>query len=425
MARLDHVRIALLALAAVTAAPACKRSNQYYCEGAPHDNCVALDALPRPCTSSADCVPPTAVCDVEGAMTCVQCTPAEDDACGGRTPTCKENTCQACSAHSDCSSSACLPDGSCADVGQTAYVEPAPVGTDNDTCTFAAPCTVIAKAVATGRPYLKLKGTTNEQVTLNNRNVTILAEPGAKLTDTSNGILLRIDGTSQVAIYDLEISGASGLGNGFGISIPPGATAAVTLERVKVTGNQAGGISASGGTLTIARSTISGNSGGGLSLSSAQYRLTNNMIVQNGSPLSSLGGVLISQITTAGTHVFEFNTVAQNVSTAGITPGVLCSVIATPLSFTNSIVFGNGSAAQVEGNNCTWSYSDIGPMMTAGIGNTSADPMFINPTQSDFHLMSSSPAKDIADEAATLMDDFDGDPRPQGARRDMGADEIR
>lgn len=70
-------------------------------------------------------------------------------------------------------------------------------------------------------------------------------------------------------------------------------------------------------------------------------------------------------------------------------------------------------------------YSDIGPDTVTGMGNLNADPLFVNVPQGDFHLQAGSPAKDAADPTASLTTDIDGDPRPQGGRPDMGADEIR
>jgi nitrous oxidase accessory protein NosD len=196
------------------------------------------------------------------------------------------------------------------------------------------PCTVIAKAVATGRPYLKLKGTIEEQVTLNNQDVTLFAEPGSKLTTTSTGFLLRIGGTSQIAIYDLEISGASGAGIGFGIWLLAGATGTVTLTRVQVSGNEAGGISASGGSLTISQSTISDNIGGGILATSGTltvsrstifgnrdggifvgtevaFDITNCFIIRNGnSNYADIGGVYLRAF--GGPSAFSFNTVVDN-----------------------------------------------------------------------------------------------------------------
>jgi hypothetical protein len=131
------LRITIL-LVVFLAAPACKTRDAYYCEGAPNNNCLLADAA-RPCSSSSDCSGDQPVCDVGGSGVCVQCTPAEDDACGGATPACRDNSCQACVAHTECSdSNVCLPDGSCGDPGQVAYVLAGATGAPP--CAQAAPC---------------------------------------------------------------------------------------------------------------------------------------------------------------------------------------------------------------------------------------------------------------------------------------------
>ena len=396
------------------------------------------------------CTGTTPVCDSNN--TCVQCTPSEANACTGITPVCgASNTCQGCTTHAECTASnACLADGSCAAETDVAYV--APSGTGN-TCTKMTPCKTVADALNTSRSYVKFRGagSTNELVMLNNRNVTILADPGAVLTNTSNGILLRIDGTSQVAIYDLEISGASGPNNP-GISLQPGNAATVSLTRVKVSGNQGPGIAATGGSLTVTQSTVSGNqgtgisavdgsltvagstigvsaanTGGGISITSSEYQLFNNVIANNGGPTSAFGAAQISQISMNGTHVFDFNTVTGNQAVGTNVAGVVCSLVGVPLTFTNSIVFRNGTAAQVDGANCTWSYSDVGPSAVPGIGNINADPMFVNAGQNNFHLMPGSPAQHAADPSAVLTGlashDIDGDLRVSPA--DIGADQLK
>jgi hypothetical protein len=426
---------------------ACTKDNPHHCQG---DRC-AVDAAvdgPTACSTSAQCMAPTAVCDTS-AGTCVQCIAgAEEDACTGTTPVCGDNhACRGCTAHAECpSSQACLPDGSCADASQVAYVDPG--GTDNDQCTQGMKCTLLSKALMTTRPYVKMTGTTNDQVTINNQTVTILADPGAKLTSTSNGILLQVQGSSVVKIYDLEVTGASGA-TSFGISMPAGNTATLSLHRVTVSGNTGGGISATGGTLTVSQSTVSGNTGGGISatggtltvsqstvsgntgggisISGAQFDLTNNMIVKNGSANSAFGGVLVSQIT-SGAGRFDFNTVSGNSGDSGTVTGVLCSVVTQAITFSNNIVYANqvsGGGTQVGGNNCNWTYSNIGPGDDVpGTGNKNEAPLFVNPGQNNFHIMASSPARNTADPAATLNVDFDGDERPEGGVHDMGADEY-
>jgi hypothetical protein len=60
-----------------------------------------------------------------------------------------------------------------------------------------------------------------------------------------------------------------------------------------------------------------------------------------------------------------------------------------------------------------------------GTGNIVSDPQFTAPAQNNFHLQVASPLRDAADPAATLADDIDGEARPQGSGRDVGADEIK
>lgn len=378
--------------------------NPNYCPGAnPNDNCAEIDAAGSDagCLTSDQCAASAMpVCNT-ATMTCVQCTASEAEACTGTTPVCgTDNTCRGCASHDECTSAVCLPDGSCSDGSNVAYVNAA--GTDNAMCTKAMPCIKLSSALATARPYVKLTGTTNEQVSIDNQNVTLLADPGAKLTSTSNGIVLEIKGSSQVAIDGLEITGASGA-TGYGISLPTGNTAKLTLQRSRVTNNAAGGISVSGG----------------------DFDITNTIVAGNGTSNSSFGGVRFDS-TNTGTRRFEFNTITNNSVGMGLTGGVVCTLVGQAVTFANNIVFNNqiGSGrTQVSGSNCNWTYSDIGPDTVSGTGNINMDPMFANAAQGDFHITAASPCKDAADPSATLAVDIDGDSRPQGSGRDIGADE--
>ncbi|HWO25170.1 MAG TPA: right-handed parallel beta-helix repeat-containing protein [Kofleriaceae bacterium] len=137
---------------------------------------------------------------------------------------------------------------------------------------------------------MKLSGILNEQVTITNQDVIFHAEPSAVLTSMSSGPLLRVEGTSQVSIYDLVISGAVGATSGFGIAANSGTATLISLTRVTLSDNQAGGLSAIGGTLSISRSTISGNAGGGVFSMNGAFAIVGNVFFKNGSDTALVGG---------------------------------------------------------------------------------------------------------------------------------------
>jgi hypothetical protein len=74
--------------------------------------------------------------------------------------------------------------------------------------------------------------------------------------------------------------------------------------------------------------------------------------------------------------------------------------------------------------------SDIGgPGAIASTNEiTGSDPLFVYPAGWDYHLQAGSPAVDaghLAGVPPAPATDIDGDPRPIGARVDIGADEVR
>jgi len=289
------------------------------------------------------------------------------------------------------------------------------------------PCTSVAKALATNRPYVKFIGAIDEgaTVTVDGHNVTFLAEPGAKLARTSNGIVLEVKGTSKVTIYDLEISGGSGA-QGIGISMPPGNTAMLSIVRAKVIGNAGGGISASGGALNVSQSTISGNTGGGISVTGAgaTFDITNNFIYRNGNNTNaSTGGVDIG-VAAPGASRLEFNTIVDNQATSGSlnAGGVRCS--ATTFAAPNNIIVRNLVGASTTDSNAQTLGSCTYP--TSTVASTVTGLAFVRPdaTPFDYHLTAGSSAIDQATTPTTVTFDVDGDARPQGVAPDIGADET-
>lgn len=441
--------------------------NPEFCAAHP-DNQRCRMAFPDAggCTASAQCMAPTPVCSLP-AQTCVQCTATEHDACTRLTPACgADNACRACAAHTECPSSACLPDGSCGTDVTVAYVDPMSSGTS---CTLLSPCAKISDALKLGKPFVKLHGTINEQVLLNT-DVTLLADPGTTLTDTMNGILIKIDGMIHVAIYDLMISGASGMNNP-GISLLSGNAATVSLVRATVSGNAGGGISATGGTLTVSDSTISTNPGGGISatggatITVSQSKITGNVnggiqtnggtttvsqctisgnanggiqasggtlsisqstisgnvpgggisamnsvfvivgnvVFNNGGNASLLGGISIGG-TMSAVNRLEFNTIVLNTALDNTGSGVHCLV---PGTFTarDNIIADNHNPTQmmqIDGG-CMHVYSLVRPgTPPTGTGNIGDDPKFVNEVMGDLHLQTTSPARGKADPSADL-----------------------
>jgi hypothetical protein len=418
-----------LFLVAILLAPACKTRDAYYCEGAPNDNCLLVDADLR-CSSSAECSGDRPVCDVGGSGICVQCTPAEAGACSGPTPACRDNTCQACVAHAECDdSNVCLPDGSCAAPGQVAYVQSG--GTGAPPCARGAPCGTLQQGVDADRPYIKIAvGTVvgTDVTTIDGKAVTILADPGAKLDRTGDGRILLVRSTgANVSIYDLEIMGQTGPADEAIQLEPNGGNPALSLVRAKVTGNQGRGISSSGGSLTISQSTISSNTGGGISVAGtgAIFAIANNYIFRNGDQdMGTFGGVNLG-VTTAGLSRFEFNTVVDNRAATGAIRGggLVCDIIgfAAPNNIiARNSVGGSTSAptAQTLGA-CTYPTSRIQNDVSLFNFESSDNAPF------SYKLMAGSSVIDQATTPSAIDIDHDGDPRPQGQEKDIGADEHR
>jgi hypothetical protein len=107
------------------------------------------------------------------------------------------------------------------------------------------------------------------------------------------------------------------------------------------------------------------------------------------------------------------------------------------LTIDNSIVFGNhaGLGSDLRVGDYSESYAfihvshscigDIHGYLTSSNNVVRRDPMFADPASGDFHLLYGSPCIDTGDpEYSSTTLDLDGEPRPFGARIDMGADEF-
>jgi hypothetical protein len=398
-------------LAILVALSGCSKRSEKFCLMNPLDErCDPPDSTGVPCDAQNPCT--VGVCENN---ICVECTAADDSECMDATPVCNvtTNACVACSLHSECDSEACLPSGACGTDTTVAYV--AADGAPNGVCTFEMPCNTVSDGLARGRDFVKIVGTITESVVINNRDVTILAEPGAILQPMTGMNALTIDGTSDVIVYDLTITGGSSGGRGV---VGSSNMATTTLHRVTVDSNAGGGISMTAGSLTVSSSTISQNSNGGISTDNGvQFDITNSFIFKNGNTTSTnFGGVKLG--VPGPVARFEFNTVADNRAIGGFAAGLQCSGMT--LNTANNIIAGN--VAGTTPNQHTTGQCGI---LTSRVQDNLDGLNFEEPDTAplSFKLMAGSNAIDQAITPSDIMVDFEGDPRPAGAV-DLGADEF-
>lgn len=404
-----------------------QRVDDEFCAAHPDDPRCPGEAK---CTASSACEAPL-VCDIPSGA-CVECTQSEPQACSGVEPICgDDNTCRRCEVHAECGSAACGADGACIDENMIAYVAPGGSGTTATGCAKNAACPTLADAVAvTSKPYIKVTGAViDNQETVIDRSVTILADPGAKLDRDNNGRILLVRGpTATVSIFDLEISGQTGTGDEAIRFEPNGGTGgapSLTLVKVSIKGNQGMGISSTGGTLTVSQSSIAENPGGGITVSggAAIFNITNTFIVRNGnSTTATTGGASLSGAVSG--NVFAFNTVVDNGVRVGASAGGVSCDIPGFTAPNNIIVrnFVNNMPGMTNSNTndvCTFPTSTVDATVT-GLNFKSPDGPPL-----DYHIQPASSAIDQATTASTVNVDVDGQARPQGNAPDRGADEFK
>ena len=422
------------ALALALLASGCMKTSEKYC--ALHDDpdhCPAPDApIGASCDDSTDCAAPTPVCDTAGSKTCVGCV-TNTDCTAVTAPVCSAmHTCGGCRVHADCPSDACMPDGSCAPMGDVAYVDTVN-GTGGGVCARANPCSKVSQGIASLKQVIKLTGANDEGVMVDDRGagLTILGGPAAQLT-RSSGLILDVKGSTNLVVVDVVI-GPNSAAFTTGVSLAAASTGTVELRRVRVQNNSSGAVRIQDGAVRIFDSTLYANLGGGISVSSSAlgYVIRNNFIIGNGKPSgvnplpSGTGGALL-EADVGGT--FEFNTVAFNGSSGINRPGVHCEGPSNHAA--NNIVVAN-----TDGMNGTNDGNQINTTTPCAFGNTvkagnGAPLMFLSYAADppDLHLTAASPATVLdaaGDCTATVPTDVDGQPRPYNGACDVGADEYR
>jgi hypothetical protein len=402
-----------LVIAAGLAFTACHNPN--YCPGNPDNNCNETPVDAKPDTMEAlDCVAMGCeggqVCDT-ATRACVACTDSNPGTCAGTSPVCHQETCHACIANAECASSdACMPDGSCAATADVAYVK-ANGGADNATCDQAHPCATLAAGFA-AKNIVRASGDFTAAISVPSGTRTLLGDRNGATVGTTIAAmptLLNVAAGATMSVRDV------GFNNATSVAIQNAGT--LTLDRCEIKTAQDIGLRSTAGTVTVTRSKVTGNSLGGVKLDSTTFHIENTVIAENPGPF---GGMFVS----FGNGTIDFTTIANNIdANDGNSRGINCASTAVTL---NSVLLQGNTGPQQSGSGCSYTYSSFFPdavgTIPAGTGNVRLQTQFSG--AHDFHLASGSPLKDQADPTATLPDDIDGNSRPQGNVRDIGADEL-
>lgn len=181
--------------------------------------------------------------------------------------------------------------------------------------------------------------------------------------------------------------------------------------------------------------TLSGTGGGFYIEFSSPFTLTNNVIAQNYANTAGGGLYVYGYGAYVSTGELVNNTIAQNNLGSG-GEGVYLTSDST-ITLTNNVIVkhtygiyngGSGTATA----RYTLFYGNTNDTGGYGVINSTSavvgDPLFVNPAGWDYHLQTGSPCIDAGDPAGVPPappTDIDGDPRPMGARVDIGADEYR
>jgi len=392
---------------------------------------------------------------VDAALDCVgpsDCTQDTEPVCDPFA-----HVCRGCVADTECSGACAEYDGRCVPSGMVIYI--AATGVDGGGCTASAPCRSFAfglSQVTANRRMIRVGdgsyAASAGSVTLSISNTagrivvsgTDRSSAGAELTAMSNGVtnpaVVQTGNNTDVVIEGITIRSGQNDGvrsdgalllsrvdirdnNGRGVSSNPTNQAALRIWDSRIATNDNRGVVAQKGPFELLRTVVIRNSEGGVEIQECASTIVGSMIVRNGGTGANFGGLMLRNLAQLP-QTIAFVTIANNQASGANIAGLdVDSIVAISSSIVTDNTNANLGAPQLSAE-CSATYSLFSGAAPIGTGNVGAAPGFVNPLLDDFHLRSTSAARDAADPAATVRIDLDGDPRPLGNGFDIGADEV-
>lgn len=250
------------------------------------------------------------------------------------------------------------------------------------------------------------------------RDGAVIEAHDTRILNGGTGLLVQ---GGRVSLVDSLVEGSSWVG----VDVFNGAA---TLERTRVLDNNGAGVSvgtssnvAVFASLDLDASVIAGNTKTGLVINKATtYDVRNSFIVENGDGTGP-GGF---QILGSASGTFEFNTVVANLSEpvdCGLRRG----------SYQPRVHCASGQLiahSYIESGGIDCLFGTIPSGCTFTNSGQSCDADFVDGDETtplrDYHLGPATTCRGSADDTATLATDYDGESRPRGVGREIGADEI-
>ena len=317
------------------------------------EKCVACDQADDPGVACAGKDPAAPVCD-EGV--CVECTADDKTLCQGNKPVCgADNTCTACTEHSECPDSACnLESGACFGLDYIIYVDrtaPCDVGDGSMAMPFCKIGDAFVKMLASEDGVavgwtIKIKSANyiEEPLVVPDGSLVAMSswdgiEPKIRSTPGS-GPTLSVSNASNLFIDRLAFN----LNDEFNGVVC--ATAKVWIDNSRMVSNVGQGYESTDCDTWIRNSVIFKNGSGGVaSYGAGQTWITNSYVTTNGSPvLDEYGGIRSAQGNEM--HVV-YSTVVNNVTSSG-PRSLQCTADAAPTEIRNSVLIAFGGPTSVD-----------------------------------------------------------------------------